>query len=112
MDFLLLLVMFLVIGVWLFCVYWKVMKIKQKINFLIKSIFLFLQFIIQKISLFFPVQQKQVEIERVQKWLKMLKNWSKYRNSDRVSFTSRGWSFLWKSERALWCSSMEIQSDA
>uniref|UniRef100_A0A671P3Y7 USP6 N-terminal-like protein n=1 Tax=Sinocyclocheilus anshuiensis TaxID=1608454 RepID=A0A671P3Y7_9TELE len=28
-------------------------------------------------------KQKQVEIERVQKWLKMLKNWSKYRNSDR-----------------------------
>ncbi|KAI7814818.1 putative USP6 N-terminal-like protein [Triplophysa rosa] len=29
-------------------------------------------------------KQKQVEIERVQKWLKMLKNWSKYRNSDRM----------------------------
>uniref|UniRef100_A0A8C2BWS6 Si:ch211-288d18.1 n=1 Tax=Cyprinus carpio TaxID=7962 RepID=A0A8C2BWS6_CYPCA len=29
-------------------------------------------------------KQKQVEIERVQKWVKMLKNWSKYRNSDRM----------------------------
>ncbi|XP_052007561.1 USP6 N-terminal-like protein [Xyrauchen texanus] len=29
-------------------------------------------------------KQKQVEIERVQKWLKMLKNWSKYKNSDRM----------------------------
>lgn len=63
------------------------MKFKQTINFIIKSIVLFLQIIIHQISLFFPVQQKQVEIERVQKWLKMLKNWSKYRNSDRVSFT-------------------------
>lgn len=32
----------------------------------------------------FEEKQKQVEIERVQKWLKMLKNWSKYRNSDRM----------------------------
>ncbi|XP_065145300.1 USP6 N-terminal-like protein [Paramisgurnus dabryanus] len=29
-------------------------------------------------------KQKQVEIERVQKWLKMLKNWNKYRNSERM----------------------------
>ncbi|XP_051947976.1 USP6 N-terminal-like protein [Xyrauchen texanus] len=29
-------------------------------------------------------KQKQVEIDRVQKWLKMLKNWSKYKNSDRM----------------------------
>ncbi|NXW99668.1 US6NL protein, partial [Larus smithsonianus] len=29
-------------------------------------------------------QQKQQEIERVDKWLKMLKKWSKYRNSDKV----------------------------
>ncbi|NXK64519.1 US6NL protein, partial [Sylvietta virens] len=30
------------------------------------------------------VQQKQQEIERVDKWLKMLKKWGKYRNSDKV----------------------------
>uniref|UniRef100_A0A8C1XJR2 USP6 N-terminal-like protein n=1 Tax=Cyprinus carpio TaxID=7962 RepID=A0A8C1XJR2_CYPCA len=47
-------------------------------------IFLFLQTIIHQINFFLPVQQKQVEIERVQKWVKMLKNWSKYRNSDRM----------------------------
>ncbi|KAG1926804.1 USP6 N-terminal-like protein, partial [Pimephales promelas] len=29
-------------------------------------------------------KQKHVEIERVQKWLKMLKNWNKYWNSDRM----------------------------
>ncbi|TRY90683.1 hypothetical protein DNTS_018249 [Danionella cerebrum] len=29
-------------------------------------------------------KQKLVEIERVQKWLKMLRNWNKYRNSDRM----------------------------
>uniref|UniRef100_A0A8C5TK41 Uncharacterized protein n=1 Tax=Malurus cyaneus samueli TaxID=2593467 RepID=A0A8C5TK41_9PASS len=28
--------------------------------------------------------QKQQEIERVDKWLKMLKKWGKYRNSDKV----------------------------
>lgn len=30
-------------------------------------------------------QQKQLEIERAEKWLKMVKKWEKYRNSDRVS---------------------------
>ncbi|NWW74276.1 US6NL protein, partial [Climacteris rufus] len=30
------------------------------------------------------VRQKQQEIERVDKWLKMLKKWGKYRNSDKV----------------------------
>ncbi|NXD56193.1 US6NL protein, partial [Corvus moneduloides] len=30
------------------------------------------------------VHQKQQEIERVDKWLKMLKKWGKYRNSDKV----------------------------
>ncbi|NXS39933.1 US6NL protein, partial [Balaeniceps rex] len=40
--------------------------------------------------------QKQQEIERVDKWLKMLKKWSKYRNSDKVrrkrkSMCSAGW---------------------
>lgn len=30
-------------------------------------------------------QQKQQEIERVEKWLKMVKNWDKYRNSDKVN---------------------------
>ncbi len=63
------------------------------------SPFVFLQFIIHQISLFFPVQQKQVEIERVPKWLKMLKNWSKYRNSDRVSFTSRGCDHFFENQR-------------
>lgn len=29
-------------------------------------------------------QQKQQELERVEKWLKMVKNWDKYRNSDKV----------------------------
>ncbi len=60
---------------------------------------MFLQFIIHQISLFFLVQQKQVEIERVPKWLKMLKNWSKYRNSDRVSFTSRGCDHFFENQR-------------
>ncbi|KFP21628.1 USP6 N-terminal-like, partial [Egretta garzetta] len=32
-------------------------------------------------------QQKQQEIERVDKWLKMLKKWGKYRNSDKVKRT-------------------------
>ncbi|XP_036390528.1 USP6 N-terminal-like protein [Megalops cyprinoides] len=30
-------------------------------------------------------KQKQQEIERVEKWLKMVKKWDKYRNSDRMS---------------------------
>lgn len=29
-------------------------------------------------------QQKQQEIERVEKWLKMVKNWDKYRHSEKV----------------------------
>ncbi|NWR70360.1 US6NL protein, partial [Centropus unirufus] len=34
-------------------------------------------------------QQKQQEIERVDKWLKMLKKWSKYRNTDKVRRSSK-----------------------
>uniref|UniRef100_A0AAR2JNL2 USP6 N-terminal-like protein n=1 Tax=Pygocentrus nattereri TaxID=42514 RepID=A0AAR2JNL2_PYGNA len=34
--------------------------------------------------LFSPSQQKQQEIERVQKWLKMVQKWEKYKNSDRM----------------------------
>lgn len=34
-------------------------------------------------------QQKQQEIERVDKWLKMLKKWGKYRNSDKVRWKRR-----------------------
>lgn len=30
-------------------------------------------------------QLKQLEIERAEKWLKMVKKWDKYKNSDRVS---------------------------
>lgn len=81
---------------------------------LIKSICVFA---IHKISLFFPVQQKQVEIERVQKWLKMLKNWSKYRNSDRVSFTSRGCDHFFENQRehcdvAPWRSRLMLKTHA
>ena len=32
----------------------------------------------------FSPQQKLQEIERVEKWLKMVKKWDKYRNSDKV----------------------------
>lgn len=32
-----------------------------------------------------PSQRKQLEIERAEKWLKMVKKWDKYKNSDRVS---------------------------
>lgn len=31
-----------------------------------------------------PPQQKQQELKRVEKWLKMVKNWDKYRNSEKV----------------------------
>lgn len=31
-----------------------------------------------------PSQQKQQELKRVEKWLKMVKNWDKYRNSEKV----------------------------
>lgn len=31
-----------------------------------------------------PLQQKHLEIERVEKWLKMVKKWDKYRNSEKV----------------------------
>ncbi|NXW86849.1 US6NL protein, partial [Alopecoenas beccarii] len=41
----------------------------------------FLKFILSSSHLH---QQKQQEIERVDKWLKMLKKWGKYRNSDKV----------------------------
>lgn len=30
------------------------------------------------------LQHKQQEIERVEKWLKMVKNWDKYRNTEKV----------------------------
>lgn len=33
----------------------------------------------------FRSQLKQLEIERAEKWLKMVKKWDKYKNSDRVS---------------------------
>ncbi|NXP22125.1 US6NL protein, partial [Scytalopus superciliaris] len=36
------------------------------------------------------LHQKQQEIERVDKWLKMLKKWGKYRNSDKVRRESLG----------------------
>ncbi|NXX88579.1 US6NL protein, partial [Centropus bengalensis] len=44
-------------------------------------------------------QQKQQEIERVDKWLKMLKKWSKYRNTDKVrrsgkSTRPEGWELV------------------
>lgn len=29
-------------------------------------------------------QQKQLEIERTTKWLKMLKGWEKYKNTEKV----------------------------
>lgn len=68
-----------------------VIKIVIIIKTEIKHLYiLYIYIIFHQISLFSPVQQKQVEIERVQKWLKMLKNWNKYRNSDRVSFKYRG----------------------
>ncbi|NXJ12331.1 US6NL protein, partial [Odontophorus gujanensis] len=46
----------------------------------------FLKFIL---SFFLSHQQKQQEIERVDKWLKMLKKWGKYRNSDKVRWKER-----------------------
>lgn len=33
-------------------------------------------------------QQKQQELKRVEKWLKMVKNWDKYRNSEKVCVAS------------------------
>ncbi|KFP99005.1 USP6 N-terminal-like, partial [Haliaeetus albicilla] len=41
----------------------------------------FLKFVLSSSPLH---QQKQQEIERVDKWLKMLKKWGKYRNSDKM----------------------------
>lgn len=38
------------------------------------------------VSLLFSTQQKHTEVERTSKWLKMLKSWDKYKNSDKVSF--------------------------
>lgn len=35
-------------------------------------------------SLFPSTQQKHVEVERTSKWLKMLKSWDKYKNSEKV----------------------------
>lgn len=31
------------------------------------------------------MQQKHLEVERVSKWLKMIKSWDKYKNSDKVT---------------------------
>lgn len=36
-----------------------------------------------------PSQRKQLEIERAEKWLKMVKKWDKYKKSDRVSNSPR-----------------------
>lgn len=38
------------------------------------------------VSLLFSTQQKHTELERTSKWLKMLKSWDKYKNSEKVSF--------------------------
>ncbi|NXU11624.1 US6NL protein, partial [Pardalotus punctatus] len=56
-------------------------KVTDRFGFLHTSWgFFFLKFVLSS-----PLhQQKQQEIERVDKWLKMLKKWGKYRNSDKV----------------------------
>lgn len=35
-------------------------------------------------------KRKQLEVERAEKWLKMVKKWDKYRTSDRVSTSPHG----------------------
>lgn len=37
-----------------------------------------------------PPQRKQQEVERAQKWLKMVKKWDKYSRSDRVRSRKSG----------------------
>lgn len=39
---------------------------------------------IEKAIIFSVLQIKQQEINRTEKWVKMLKNWDKYRNSEKV----------------------------
>ncbi|NXL80227.1 US6NL protein, partial [Leptocoma aspasia] len=60
-------------------------KVTDRFGFLQHLLGLFfLKFVLSSpFSSPFP-QQKQQEIERVDKWLKMLKKWGKYRNSDKV----------------------------
>ncbi|NWU82019.1 US6NL protein, partial [Onychorhynchus coronatus] len=67
-------------------------KVTDRFGFLqyLLGIF-FLKFVFSSLH-----QQKQQEIERVDKWLKMLKKWGKYRNSDKVrrrrkSMCLEGW---------------------
>lgn len=40
--------------------------------------------LLTSLLVFFP-QLKHLEVERAEKWLKMVKKWDKYKNSDRVS---------------------------
>ncbi|NWS27483.1 US6NL protein, partial [Polioptila caerulea] len=57
-------------------------KVTDRFGFLQRYLLglLFLKFVLSS-----PLhQQKQQELERVDKWLKMLKKWGKYRNSDKV----------------------------
>ncbi|NWQ86855.1 US6NL protein, partial [Burhinus bistriatus] len=56
-------------------------KVTDRFGFLQYSGAFFLKFVLCSSPLH---QQKQQEIERVDKWLKMLKKWGKYRNSDKV----------------------------
>ncbi|NWR88351.1 US6NL protein, partial [Furnarius figulus] len=70
-------------------------KVTDRFGFLQKYLLglFFLKFVFSSSPLH---QQKQQEIERVDKWLKMLKKWGKYRNSDKVrrkrkSMCPEGW---------------------
>ncbi|NXE06532.1 US6NL protein, partial [Lophotis ruficrista] len=56
-------------------------KVTDRFGFLQYLQGLFLKFVLSSSLLH---QQKQQEIERVDKWIKMLKKWGKYRNSDKV----------------------------
>lgn len=41
---------------------------------------------VANVSLLVSTQQKHMEVERTAKWLKMMKSWDKYKNSEKVIF--------------------------
>ncbi|NXM29693.1 US6NL protein, partial [Oxyruncus cristatus] len=68
-------------------------KVTDRFGFLQRYLLrhFFLKFVFSSLH-----QQKQQEIERVDKWLKMLKKWGKYRNSDKVRRERK--SIIWHEE--------------
>uniref|UniRef100_A0A493TKF8 USP6 N-terminal like n=1 Tax=Anas platyrhynchos platyrhynchos TaxID=8840 RepID=A0A493TKF8_ANAPP len=64
---------------------YRLYKVTDRFGFLHNFECIHLEKILKHILISF--QQKHLEIERTTKWLKMLKSWEKYKNSEKVNST-------------------------